>query len=163
MKTQEFFKMGNNDIGWINSDFLNNLSDIDFTIPVECNLKSKTLSRPMNDKEIFAELKPQESNLGELAHAMQNNKILKDGYWNIFYIHDKKNNPWAVGVYWDSDYHDWDVGAYSVSNTYPWGTGRRVFSRDWDFEPSEPLKISPSDSLKVIEIEYLGNRYRLIK
>lgn len=162
MKTQEFFKIGNNDIGWINSDFLDNFSDIDFTIPVECNLKSKTLSRPMNDKEILTELKPQESTLGELAYSIENNKISRDDKWNIFYIRDKKNNPWAVRVRWYSDSRDWYVRAYSVSNANPWGAGGRVFSRDWNFEPSEPLKISSSEPLKIIEIEYLGNRYRLI-
>ncbi len=166
MNSSEYFKGGKNNIGWISYSFKDHFMDIEFTIPKKIELKTKKLERNMNDKEILAEFKPQGSSLGELAYALENNFCSKNGYANIFYIRDKSNVLWAVRARWDSDDRGWNVDADSVEDPDVWGAGDQVVSRDWNCENSdtnETLKLSNSEAVKITEIEYLGNRYKLIK
>jgi hypothetical protein len=166
MNSEKYFKEEKNNIGWIGSNFQSHFYGMEFTIPKTLELKTKTLERDMLDKEILSEWKPEESTLGELAYALQNDSILlKNSYANIFYIRDNNNKLWAVRADWSSGYRFWFVEAYSVGDPSGWYQGYRVLSRDWNFEPETPetMTLRESDSLKIVELEYKGIKYRLIE
>ncbi len=118
------FKEGENDIYWLGSNFKKRFGQIQFEITTD-TLKTKTLERSVFDKEILAELQPQEATLGDLYHALT---YLDKGGWYIFYIRDEKNTLWAVGARWYSG-GGWGVEAGSVERPGRWSDGRRVVSR----------------------------------
>lgn len=129
MKTSSFFKEGKNNIGWIGLNFQENFGNSSFTIPQELKLESRKLERAMLDKEILDEFKPEESTLGELAYAIKNDLLVKDGYSNIFYIKDDKGVLWAVRARWGDVGRAWVVEAYSVEDPVRWISGRHALSR----------------------------------
>lgn len=126
-----FFKEGKNDIVWIGNSFKEHFGDVDFTIPQKLDLKIRKLESYMNDKEILAEFKPMESNLGEIAYALKNDILSKDGYANIFYVRDKDNVLWAVYARWYSGTRDWRVDDGSVEDWRDWCDGSQVVSRSF--------------------------------
>jgi hypothetical protein len=105
----------------------------------------KTLEKPMNDKEIFDELKPTECTLADLYNSLNDNRMLKNGYANIFYIKDNKGILRAVRAYWGSD--GWYLDASAVDHPYRWRGGHHVVSRKLTLSPSEsdPLTLGHSD------------------
>lgn len=130
MKTSKFFKVGKNNIGYVSDKFQELFGDTEFEIPKKLELQHKVLEKPMLDKEILEKWRPQESNLGELAWAIENSaNLLKNSYANIFYISDKNNTLWAVDAYWDPDYGGWSVNVYSVASLVEWDAGHRVLSQ----------------------------------
>lgn len=161
---KNFFKVGNNKIGYIGDDFQENFGDMEVVIPKKLNLKTKILKRNMTDKEILSEFKPKESNLGELAYAIENDLLDTKNYnANIFYIRDKNNILWAVRAAWNSGSGCWRVFAYSVEYPYEWDAGYQILSSDFDFKTSETMTLGEFDTVNIIEIEWKGNRYRLIE
>lgn len=163
-----YFKKEKYNISYLNENFEENFMDICFEIPEKIDLKTRILGKNMNDKQILEELKPKESNLGEFVYALENNILSKNGYANIFYIRDKDNVLWAVDARWDSDYGCWYVIARSVEYPDDWDAGVQLLSRDFNFENSEPcepcetLKLRDFESVKIIEIEFNGNKYKLV-
>jgi len=112
-------------------------------------LFSKTLEKPMNDKEILDTLKPTEVSLGEVFNHLTTEARKED--WMIFYCKDKADVLRAVDV---SRYGDgWNVSADSVEDPVRWRDGRRVFSRNsFDSEtlsPSNPLTLE--SAIKVVK------------
>lgn len=168
MNSKTYFQESKNNIGYVGSNFKEHFMDMEFTIPKKLALKTRKLERDMTDKEILNEFKPHESNLGELAYALENNLLDKENYnSNIFYIKDKKGVLWAVRAHWNSDYRAWYVDAYSVEFPLEWLAGSQVISCDCgifdSLKPNDPLKLGNSEPVKITEIEYLGNRYRLVE
>jgi len=155
-----FFREGKNDIGWMGSNFKEHFSEMEVVLPKEATFTIKKLERGMTDKEILAELKPNECTLGDLAYAMKNDLLDKENYnANIFYIRDKSNTLWAVDAYWLSVLRYWLVLAASVADPRDWRAGYQVVSRDslklGDSDSSEPL------TLCISEITLNGKRYKL--
>ena len=131
-KKQDYFKEGSNTIGCVGDNFKKHFYGMEFTIPKKLSLKTKILERNMLDKDILSEFKPQESNLGELSYALQNDSILlKNGYANIFYIRDKNKVLWVLNFYWRSDRRVWDVGADPPDYPNRWPAVSQVLSCDF--------------------------------
>lgn len=128
MNSNKEFKVGKHSIGWIGPNFQEHFGDMDFK-KTKPKLQVKVLERDMTDREIIAEWKPQESTLGDLLFALDNDILSKNGYANIFHIRDKKGTLWAVIVRWDSGSREWGVGAGSVDSSRPWRRGDRVLSQ----------------------------------
>lgn len=89
-------------------------------------LGSRKLSRAMNDKEIFAELKPKPCTLGDLYETL---KTLNKDTCGIFYVKDRDGVLRAVSVDWDG--LGWNVNARSVTSPGEWLVGLQVFSRNF--------------------------------
>jgi hypothetical protein len=127
---KNYFTVGKHNIGYVGDDFKEHFGSMEFTIPKKLKLQTRTLERSMSDKEVLVELRPKESNLGELAWALKNDKnMLKNGYANIFYIRDEGNTLWVVYAYWLSDYREWFVLALSVENPFAWSADYQVLSQ----------------------------------
>ena len=132
LKSQDYFKEGSNTIGYVGDNFKKHFYGMEFTIPKKLSLKTKILERNMLDKDILSEFKPQESNLGELSYALQNDSILlKNGYANIFYIRDKNKVLWVLYFAWCSNDRGWGVGADPLGYPDDWDAGRQVLSCDF--------------------------------
>lgn len=154
-----FFKEKTNNIFLVSETFKEHFGSQEVGIPKTLTLKSKKLEKDMLDKEILSEWKPQESTLGELAYAMQNDLLGKDGYANIFYIRDDSGTLWAVAVLWYSG-DGWYVDAYSVEDPDRWHAGAQVFSRDFS-DHLTPLTLNPSETLTVSEPLKKGDKVRV--
>lgn len=157
LQSSEQFEVGNNKIGWIGSNFKEHFGSMEFE-EVEAKLETHTLEKPMLDKDILAEFKPQEATLGELLWAIQNPKglLLENGYANIFYIRDKDNVLWAVRAHWHSGFREWFVNAYSVSYPSGWFDVNQVVSRKFG------LAVGPLESWS-LELEILEKRIKRLE
>lgn len=112
METKNYFQ------GWF--------GDKEVEIPKKLKLVSKTLEKPMTDKEILDQWKPEEVTLGDFAYALNNWEkcgLLRNSYANIFYIDGR-----VVYARWDAG-RGWDVNAHEVSSPDAWDDGYRAFSR----------------------------------
>lgn len=139
------FETGKNNIVWIGDNFKSWFGDMEVK-EEKAKLYTTELKGDMLDSEILNELKPTECKLGDILTAMKENKLLTNGYANIFYIKDKNGVLCAVDVHWCGD--GWSVYADSVSYPNGWRGGRRVFS----LSSFDSLTLSPSEALeKAIE------------
>lgn len=159
MKTEDFFKLGKNSIGYIGSNFLENFGGMEFTVPKKCKLQAKKLEKDMTGQQVLDEFKPKESNLGEIAYALKSDLLSKNGYSNLFYIKDAKGVAWLVDFYWRSARGYWRANAYPLDYSYLWDAAYQVLSRDFNSETKtlDPLK------LELSEIMINGVTYKLIK
>lgn len=134
---------------------------------------TKTLEKPMLDKDILSQWKPEECTLSDFAWALKHSDtLLTNGYANIFYIRDSKGTLWAVYCFWDSDRRYWYVYAFSVEDPNEWRAGNRVFSRRF-FDTADAVKdktltlmdFKTKKSLepKLVEFRIGENRYRLVE
>src|SRR3990167_3965796 len=113
-------EIGKFNIGYIGSNFQEHFG-YEEVKPKKCKLEFRVLEKSMNDKEILAELKPQEVTLNEFVYILEHDKdLLKNGYTNIFYIRDKNGTLWAVSACWGGVDRGWDVDAYSVASPFEW-------------------------------------------
>lgn len=104
----------------------------DFNVkPVKCELKSVTLDKPMNDREIIAKWNPEPVTLGEMAYVLES---LDHSTRAIFYVKGNAGVLRAVYVFWYGG--GWGVCASSVEGPGGWSDGRRVFSRNFSESPS---------------------------
>jgi len=127
---KNYFISNKNNIDYVGNQFLKVFGKMEFEIPKKLKLKIKVLEKDMNNKEILAEFRPKESTLGELVWAMKNEeRMLRNGYSNIFYIRDKEKILWAVVAGWFSFRRGWSVGAGSVEDPVGWDQGSQVVSQ----------------------------------
>lgn len=155
LKASKEFVVGKHNIGYVGSEFSNNFYDMEFE-KTKPKLKTKILEKNMLDKDILAELKPQETTLGDFMHALDNPKdceMLKNDYANIFYIRDSKDILWAVDACWHGAYRGWRVNANSVVNPYEWDAGHQVVSHGFGPEKLEPLSLESDFEARIKELE----------
>lgn len=146
---------------FLGDNFKKYFGDIEFKIPKRLKLQSRILERSMLDREILDEFKPQESNLGELAWAIQNSQkanLVENGYANIFYIRDKNNTLWAVVALWYVG-DGWYFEAYSVEDPGRWDEGCQVLSQA--FGKLESGNLKPLEN-RVRELELFKERVEKI-
>lgn len=142
------FKVGKHSIGWINSSFEEQFSDMVFHLKELPTFQK--LPRAMNDAEIESELKPGFCKLGDILSFLDNAPPeCKDGYANIFYT-----TSFVVGVGWDSDAGAWYVHTWDRGGSR-WRTDGRVFSPTTESSDTKDLVLEPSETLtleKAIEV-----------
>lgn len=142
MKASKTFKVGENNISYIGSNFKENLYDLEVKAVSAEGLQMKQLPRSMNDTEIIAEFGPAPVTLGDvLAFLKEADRAL----WYIFHVKDSKGALWAVSADWDGD--GWYVYAGPVTNPGSWYTGNRVVSRDFEIKDLSEESFSPSETL----------------
>lgn len=132
MNTATEFKVGNHNIGYVSSDFLNRMPKTlsKGTIPY-----FKVLERNMYDHEIKSELGVKEVSLGDIL-AYIDSKIPTEYEYNIFYV-----AGCVVRVSWLSGSREWDVLAWRLGVGF-WLAGNRAFGCN------APQNLSPeSDTL----------------
>lgn len=156
MKTSKYFKVGENNFSYTNSIFTELFGDMNFVEVANIHLETRKLPRSMNNKEILAELKPEEVTLGDLVFFL---KTASKSEWYLCYIKDSTGVLWAVLVDWDGG--GWNVVARSVEHPDDWRGGRQVFSRR--FFDSTPLTLNPSDTLTLAIEEVKKAGYKIIK
>lgn len=92
---------------------------------------SYDLAKPMYDREICAELPENHifaiDDLWMIADLIKNDKFLKNGYANLFYV-QVGASVLVVSVDWDGS--GWGVHGWGFDEGGQWGGGRRVFSRN---------------------------------
>lgn len=123
-KQMKHITEGRNDISWLGSNCKEHFGKMLVRSVKVTEFETKTLERPMSDKDILAEFGPEEVSLGFLMGAL---KSLDKQHWYIFYIRDAEKTLWAVNAFWDGA--GWGVVANSVSDPGRWDDGRRVVSR----------------------------------
>lgn len=139
MKAKEYFTKTNG--FYPLSSFLDRFGDMEMDENDSGPFETKKLPCNMTDKEILAELRPEEVTLGYVAKALMQADS-DEGY--LFYVRDTEQVLWAVGARWVGGY--WGVYASSVERPDDWVAGDRVFSRRFS-GPSTPSTLSPSDTL----------------
>lgn len=153
MKANKYLVAGKNNIGWIDPDFTKEFGDHTIELMEDFEPQIRKIEKSMTLKQMQDEFKPEEITLSDLVHILKtSDKLLKDGYANIFFIKDSKR---AVDVSWRSG--SWDVYAYSVEDPDRWRAGRQVLSRR--FLGTENKTLSPSDTLP-LELVINGVKYR---
>ena len=155
-KASDEFKVGQNNIGWVDSSFTSEFGDDE--IEGGSVLKSLKLARSMTDSEISKEFKVQECTLGDVLETLKNaTGDMKDGYSNLFYV---KNHPsHVVNVYWRARDGAWYVDGWGRGSG-AWDAGRRVFSpATFDSGSSSP---KPLDPLKLCQCDRCGKCGKLI-
>lgn len=154
MKANKYFVTGKNNINWVDSDFTKEFGDHTIELVEDFEPQIRKLEKYMTLKHMQEELKPEEITINDLVHILKtSDKLIKDGYPNIFFIKDSKC---AVSVSWSSD--GWSVYAPSVEHPVGWNAGGRVLSRDFD---TENKTLSPSDTLP-LELMINGVKYRKV-
>ena len=154
-KASDVFKVGINNIGWVDSDFTKEFGNVEIT--EGRILPFQKLRRIIYDSEIISELKVQECTLGDVLATMQNaTEDMKDGYSNIFYISGHPSHVVRVG--WRDS--GWRVGTWPRGHY--WSAGLRVFSPAND---SGTLKTSPESpvTLEFCECKRCGQCGKLEK
>lgn len=140
------FKVGANNIGWINDHFLEYVNKVDTQVERRPMPTFQKLSRAMNDAQIESELKPGFCELGDILAFLDNTpEECKDGYWNLFYFQN-----FVVSVYWDSGRGRWRVGGWRRGED--WGDYSRVFSPGLDLGHSVPSDLP--DTLIINGVNY---------
>lgn len=95
------------------------------------SLSSYELTKPMYDSEIRAELPTNHvfviDDLWMIAELIKNDKLLKNGYANLFYV-QVGARVIVVLVNWDGS--GWDVIDWDLDERGRWFDGIRVFSRN---------------------------------
>lgn len=141
MLASKYFVAGKNNIRWIDSDFTKEFGDHDLKLIEDFEPQIRKLKKYMTLKQMQDEFKPEEVTISDLVHILKtSDKLLKDGYVNIFLI---KGSKWAVRARWRGG--GWVVYASSVGSPREWGGGIRVLSRE--FLVAENKTLSPSDTL----------------
>lgn len=120
-KASEVFKVGQNNIGYVDSDFKNEFGSEE--VSDGSVLKYFKLTRNMKDSEIISEFKIQDCTLGDVLETIKNaTPDMKDGYVNIFYI---KGHSRVVSVGWYGG--GWSVLGWGRDDS-AWYAGHRAFS-----------------------------------
>lgn len=130
-------------IYYLGPDVRRLFGDMEFELPNKVELQSKTLDRPMTDKEILSEWKPKEVGLSDIAYALINHgecKLLRNGWANIFYIRDSSGTFWAFKASW-CDGRGWSVNLCSVASDGPWSAGYRALSQSFGSGTLETLDL----------------------
>lgn len=152
LKVAEEFVVGKHSIGWINSQFLERVGNVEFEKAGEVP-KFQKLPHSMTDEEIESELKPGICALGDVLSFLENPpEESKDGWANLFYF-----PSCVVSVGWCSESRYWDVYAWRRGGLR-WGGGERVFSPATGLQT---LSSVPSETLP-LELEINGVKYRKI-
>lgn len=160
-KVSDVFKVGENKIGWVDSDFTREYGN-DAMPEFSAIIPFQKLTKSMKDSEIISELNIQECTLGDVIASINNaTDDMKDGYTNIFYIKDHPSH--VVGVYWRSDRGEWSVFGWRRDFS-SWYGGGRVFSpvtvsgsvstlSSETLTLEQAIKICKENGLKVIRIK----------
>ncbi|MFA5831520.1 MAG: hypothetical protein WC878_06860 [Candidatus Paceibacterota bacterium] len=94
-------------------------------------LSSYTLTKAMNDSEIRAELPKNhvfsQDDLWMIADLIKSDKLLNNGYANLFYV-EAGASVLVVSVHRDGS--DWHVHGWELDENGQWNDGCRVFSRN---------------------------------
>ncbi len=156
--SNDVFKVGNLNIGWLDSDFPIRFPNVNFESRTLGAFK--ILPRNMKDSEMLSEKLAEECELGDVVAFLENPpEGTKDGYSNIFII---KNTAFVVGVYWlDSRWH---VGTWRRDDG-TWFRGDRVFSPATTFGLSISLTLSPQairNLTPILKINISGKQEELI-
>lgn len=136
LKVYTEFVPGKHDISWIGSNFKEHLYDLTFTMPEDTDFQIKKLDKPMNDKEIQAELGPEPITLGDWL-AFFKEKATRDG-WYLAYVKDAHGVLWALYGRWSDG--GWSFEASALDGPHGWDSGNQVFSRRFGAE-----KLGPQD------------------
>lgn len=158
MKVSTEFKIGNHDIGYIDSTFEKEFGKISFE--ERPTPKFQKLPRAMNDAAIESELKPGMCELGDiLAFLKDTPEECKDGWVNLFYT-----PAFVVRVRWGAYGRGWSVSAWYRGGG-GWVGGGRVFSPAIDVSVSKNSDLESYETLnleKAIEVVKAGG-YRIFK
>ncbi|MFA5831716.1 MAG: hypothetical protein WC878_07885 [Candidatus Paceibacterota bacterium] len=94
-------------------------------------LSSYTLTKAMNDSEIRAELPKNhvfsQDDLWMIADLIKSDKLLNNGYANLFYVEAGAS---VLVVYVGRHGSDWYVSDWGLGEGGQWGDGDRAFSRN---------------------------------
>lgn len=131
---KEFFRNENNSVAlYIWDGFKNHVLAHASKVSKQpvVSLSSYELTKPMYDSEIRAELPTNHvfviDDLWMIAELIKNDKLLKNGYANLFYVQVGARVV-IVRVYWDGS--GWLVHAWGLGEGGRGHGGRRVFSRN---------------------------------
>lgn len=128
-KVSEEFVKGKNNIGYVETSFLNEFGNDE--LGEGKILTSQKLTRTMIDAEIISELKVQECTVADILATMKAAPDdMKDSYYNIFYV---KGHSRVVHVRWRGG--EWGVGGWYREDG--WHSGHRVFSTATESSASE--------------------------
>lgn len=138
MKTSSEFIVGKHNIGWVSSDFINRVGDVEFKEAKQPYFS--TLERITTDAEIEKEItKGQFATLGDILWLLDSKeKKYRDGNWNLFYL-----PSCVVRVSWYAGYGLWGVGTWN-RDARRWDASYRVLS---PATGSKTLSPSPFDTL----------------
>jgi hypothetical protein len=124
-------------IGWIGEDFKKNFLDKEETDIPDATLSIQKLVRDSFDKDILAELGDKaETKLVYVFNLIKNQlngnagPLLTNGNSNVFYIRNKNNELWVVGVLWHSYDGCWNAHADPLKDPCEWRAGYQVVSCD---------------------------------
>ena len=145
-------QVGKFNIGWMSENFKQVFGDVKVS-PKKCNLIVKVLKKPMTDKQILSDWKPENVTLDEVLWTLNHKEGLK-GEYNIFYVKDSTEILWAVDAYWYGGARNLD--ANSVEYPFEWVAGSQVFSRKYS-----GLENSDSCNLDGEIIKIKGLKYKL--
>lgn len=124
-KASDVFKVGENKIGWVDSDFTREYGN-DEMPEFGAVISFQKLTKSMKDSEIIKELGVQECTLGDVLATLNSaTDDMKDGYANIFYI--KGHPSRVVRVGWSDVGGGWRVLTWR-RDVRDWLDGIRVFS-----------------------------------
>lgn len=124
-KIKDIFKVGENNIGWVDSSFTQEFGDDDMPEEGETMVAYK-LPRSMKDAEIIKEFGIQECTFADVLATLRSRVVdIKDGHSNLFYI--KGHPSHVVRVFWGSGSGSWDVYDW-YRDLITWGGGGCVFS-----------------------------------
>lgn len=144
IKAKEVFKVGENKIGWVDSDFKKEYGDEE--VSEGKVLTGQKLGKNMTCAEMIKEFDVQECTLGDVLATIQNaTEDMKDGWSNLFFIKDHPSR--VVVVTWSSGYGGWGVRDWSRGDR-AWLEDNRVFSPATGSSNSSSLN---SESLKLEE------------
>lgn len=151
-KVSQEFIIGKHGIGYVYSDFIQHVGDVEFELS-NTQPKYQKLPKRMDDFQIESELKPGYCTLGDIIAFMGNApEECKDGWANLFYL-----PQCVVYVYWRADDRDWSVDAWQRGGIR-WIAGYRVFSPATD---SGAVSTSTLDTLP-LELTINGSIYRRV-
>lgn len=138
LSVDDVFKVGNLNIGWVDSDFNKEFSSQSFS-PKKIGSFQKLGKYFSNAGEIEKELNPGTCELGDVYAFLQSPpEGTKDGWSNLFLVGDK-----VLSVYWHSGDDGWLVSC--CSRVRIWHGVNRVFSPETSGPRS--LAAGPLDTL----------------
>jgi hypothetical protein len=120
LKATEEFVEGKYGITHVHSFFYGELGDAEFE-RANAELLSHTIDEDLYDDAVFEMIgRPVSSSLGDILHALEEDLLIKDGHWNVFYT-----GPVAVSLKWMPE-GGWRINAWQLNGS-SWKAGCHIF------------------------------------